>query len=160
LTVSETPVRGYVATFSGDCDSAGRVSLAPGDDKTCVVTNTFVDRLAQPGANSVLTVKKVVVGGRSGACSFVLAVSQGDNQLFHFPGSPQVCGPGGGGGSTSARTGSTPLGIRAPAGPLTVTEQAVRGYVATFSGDCDSSGQVSLAPGDDKTCVVTNTFVG
>lgn len=38
----------------------------------------------------------------------------------------------------------------------TVTEFGVSGYSASFSGDCDAFGQVTLAPGDTKQCTITN----
>lgn len=41
-------------------------------------------------------------------------------------------------------------------GAYTVTETADPNYTQTFSGDCDASGNVSLAPGDNKFCIVTN----
>ncbi len=41
-------------------------------------------------------------------------------------------------------------------GSYTVTETGVPGYVASFSGDCDSLGQISLASSDNKTCTITN----
>jgi hypothetical protein len=37
--VSETGVSGYEASYSGDCDSEGNVTLNPGDNKTCTITN-------------------------------------------------------------------------------------------------------------------------
>jgi hypothetical protein len=37
-----------------------------------------------------------------------------------------------------------------------VSEDTNAGYVATFSGDCDSSGSVVLASAADKTCTITN----
>ena len=37
-----------------------------------------------------------------------------------------------------------------------VTETGISGYVASFSGDCDASGQIILNPGDTKTCTITN----
>lgn len=38
--VSETGVSGYHATFSGDCDSVGNVTLAADEVKNCTITNT------------------------------------------------------------------------------------------------------------------------
>lgn len=38
----------------------------------------------------------------------------------------------------------------------TVTESGVSGYQATFGGDCDSNGQITLNPGDVKSCTITN----
>ncbi len=45
------------------------------------------------------------------------------------------------------------------AGAYTVTESGVSGYQASFSGDCDASGQVTLNPGDEKTCILTNNDI-
>jgi predicted ribosomally synthesized peptide with SipW-like signal peptide len=41
-------------------------------------------------------------------------------------------------------------------GNYTVNEDGSPGYVASFSGDCDQYGQITLNDGDDKTCVITN----
>lgn len=45
------------------------------------------------------------------------------------------------------------------AGTWTVTETSNSSYTATFSGDCNASGQVILAAGQAKTCVITNNDV-
>ena len=42
------------------------------------------------------------------------------------------------------------------AGNFQVAEDEVVGYSPTFSGDCDADGNVVLAAGDEKTCVITN----
>jgi len=42
-TVSETGPDGYEATFSGDCDENGDITLEDGDDKICIITNDDVD---------------------------------------------------------------------------------------------------------------------
>lgn len=44
-------------------------------------------------------------------------------------------------------------------GTRTVSERNASGYTATFSGDCTANGQVTLALGDVKTCVITNDDV-
>jgi predicted ribosomally synthesized peptide with SipW-like signal peptide len=41
-------------------------------------------------------------------------------------------------------------------GTYTVTETGVSGYVASFSGDCDVNGQVTLAANENKVCTITN----
>ena len=48
----------------------------------------------------------------------------------------------------------------APAAAYTVTETATPNYAQTFSGDCDSNGQLNLTPGDNKFCIVTNNDIG
>ncbi|MDD2481091.1 MAG: LPXTG cell wall anchor domain-containing protein [Lutispora sp.] len=42
------------------------------------------------------------------------------------------------------------------AGAYVVSEDAFAGYIASYSGDSDSSGNIILAPGDDKTVTITN----
>lgn len=41
-------------------------------------------------------------------------------------------------------------------GTHTVTESADPDYVRSFSGDCNTNGSVTIAPGDNKFCIVTN----
>jgi predicted ribosomally synthesized peptide with SipW-like signal peptide len=42
------------------------------------------------------------------------------------------------------------------AGTYLVAETGISGYVASFSGDCDAFGNITLNPGDVKTCTITN----
>ena len=37
-----------------------------------------------------------------------------------------------------------------------VNEDAFAGYTASYSGDSDASGNITLAPGDNKTVTITN----
>ena len=60
-------------------------------------------------------------------------------------------------------TGSPAAGTAAPgtsyplvAGTYTVSEDANASYTKSFSGDCDSSGSITLLAGDNKTCTITN----
>ncbi len=48
----------------------------------------------------------------------------------------------------------------APAPGYFVTETSDPQYTRTFSGDCDSNGQVNLYPSDSKFCIVTNNDIG
>lgn len=48
----------------------------------------------------------------------------------------------------------------APASAYTVTETRNANYAQTFSGSCDSTGRLTLSPGDIKICVVTNDDIG
>ncbi len=43
-----------------------------------------------------------------------------------------------------------------PVGAYTVTETGVRGYQATFSGDCDEEGNITLVNNETKYCTITN----
>lgn len=44
-------------------------------------------------------------------------------------------------------------------GTYTVSETSQTGYASTIGGDCNSSGQVTLALGENKTCTITNDDV-
>ncbi|MGH9910346.1 MAG: hypothetical protein ACRD32_06865, partial [Nitrososphaerales archaeon] len=59
--VTETNADGYGATFSGSCDSAGKVILASGDVKICTITNN------DDGAT--LTVIKKIINDNGGTLS-------------------------------------------------------------------------------------------
>ena len=45
------------------------------------------------------------------------------------------------------------------AGTYTVSEDALSGYTQSFSGSCDSGGEVTLQAGDAKSCTLTNDDV-
>jgi hypothetical protein len=45
------------------------------------------------------------------------------------------------------------------AGAYSVSEESTSTYTKSFSGDCDSSGNISLAAGDDKNCTIVNTYI-
>ncbi len=55
---------------------------------------------------------------------------------------------------TAARLGDT---YTVAAGAFKVSETGgPSGYAATFSGDCDADGDISVTVGQDKTCTITN----
>lgn len=45
------------------------------------------------------------------------------------------------------------------AGTYVVSEDANTSYTQSFAGDCDSSGNITLSAGDDKTCTIVNTDI-
>lgn len=94
--------------------------------------------------SGTLHVVKVVVndnGGVAVASAFSMHVKAAD---LDVSGSPA-------GGVASPGTSYT-----LTAETYTVSEDANASYTASFSGDCDASGIVILASGENKTCVVTN----
>ncbi len=128
-TVSETSDPGYTAILSGDCAADGTITLNPGDVKGCTITNDD-----QPAQQATLTVTKVVDNGDGG-----------DLQVSDFPlfvdGNPVTSG--------QQNTFS--------AGNHTVSETGNPRYTATISGDCDPvTGTITLNPGDEKSCTITN----
>jgi uncharacterized repeat protein (TIGR01451 family) len=66
-TASETTLPGYIASvWGGDCAANGSITLAPGDNKTCTITNDDI----QPK----LTVTKIVSGSDEPVSNFSLFV--------------------------------------------------------------------------------------
>ncbi len=126
-TVSETGVAGYAASeWGGDCAPDGSITLTLGDVAECTITNDDV----QP----TLTVVKTVVnddGGTAGVADFPLFV-----------------------GGVPVESG---VATGVDAGSYTVSETEVAGYAASqWGGDCAPDGSITLTPGDDKTCTITN----
>lgn len=59
-------------------------------------------------------------------------------------------------GSPTVGTATPGTSYSVAPGTYAVSEDAVDNYSRTFSGSCDSSGNVTIAAGDDKTCTITN----
>lgn len=153
--VSEDANASYTQSFSGDCDSSGNVTLASGDSKTCTITNDDVAIVVPPVVPPVvplalaatLNVIKQVVndnGGTSTASLFNLHVKLSGAEVVGSP-AVGIAAPG------------TPYSL--VAGTYVVSEDANASYTQTFSGDCNSSGSVTLIAGDNKTCTITNNDV-
>jgi uncharacterized repeat protein (TIGR01451 family) len=135
--VSETGgPAGYAATFSGDCNSSGAVTVAAGTEKTCTITNNDV-------APTIKVVKHVVNddGGTAAASAWQLHLASGGSDVA---GSPKA----------GSETGDT---YTVSAGAYHVSETSgPSGYAASFSGDCDASGNLTAGLGETKVCTVTN----
>ena len=128
---------GYTAAANWSCVVNGAapvaensVTLANGDSVTCTITNSF--------QTAKLTVKKVVVNNNGGTKKV------SDFQLFVDDG--------------AITTGVT-SGVQTtlPPGSYSVSEVGVSGYQASFNGDCDASGQLTLTANAVKACTITNT---
>src|SRR6185503_17593123 len=87
---------GYAASFGGDCDANGTVSLAVGDVKSCTLTNDDIQPL--------LTIHKVVVNDDGGAAS-------ASDWSFSAGGSPIALD-----NATGLDAGSHSIGESGPAG--------------------------------------------
>lgn len=120
-------VENVVSGYDTTYQNCDNLNIATGQTEICVITNDDVDKPAN------LAVYKQVIndnGGNNLAGDFQMTVD--GNNLAQ--------------GATT--TFSTGLHV--------VSETGVSGYVANFSGDCDSSGNVTLAEGQTKVCIVTN----
>jgi hypothetical protein len=134
--VTETTNSNYTQTFSGDCDSSGNLSPNPGDNLTCTITNDDI-------APTLHVIKTVINdnGGMAVASDATVYVENGGSDVI---GSPQ------------SGTGSPGTAYILGANNYTVSEDAFAGYSTTFSGNCDASGNITLALADDMTCTITN----
>jgi hypothetical protein len=137
--VSEDATSSYMSSVSGDCNASGTVSLAVADNKTCTITNTDIP--------PVLHVVMLVVntsGGTATSNDFTLHVKSGGVDVS---------------GSPAAGTSTPGTLYTLRAGTFVVSEDATSSYTQSLSGDCNASGTVSLAVGDNKTCTITNTDI-
>jgi hypothetical protein len=127
--------------ITGDCNAAGSITLAAGDNKTCTITNNDV--------SPSLTLKKIVSnthGGNAKAEDFTLTAT-GPSTLSGKPAAGQ-----------DSITGNV------DAGSYTLSESTVpTGYTAAGPYSCVVgagspvvSNSLTLAPGDVATCTITN----
>ncbi len=128
------------------CDGSKLDNSTQSDSLTADVTFTAVQARNNPGFLCVppvvrptakLTVIKVVKNDNGGNNSIP------DFHLFVDDGFVST-------GVTSGVTATLPTGTYG------VAETGVSGYVASFSGDCDPEGNVTLNDGDNKVCTITN----
>ncbi len=125
-TVSETTNSEYTQTFTGDCNSSGQITVLA-TGTAKLCTITNEEKLAY------ITLNKTVInhGGSKTTASFA----------------PYKIG------STTVTLGATtPIN----SGAYTITETIDPNYNLTFSGDCFTDGSITLNPGDNKTCSLTN----
>ncbi len=139
--VSEDANASYTQSFSGDCNSSGSVTLSAGDNKTCTITNDDISAVIIPATLHVI--KQVVNnnGGTATASLFNLHVKLSGTDVT---------------GSPAVGTATPGTSYSLSAGTYVVSEDANASYTQSFSGDCNSSGSVTLSAGDNKTCTITN----
>jgi hypothetical protein len=125
-TVDESAFAGYTKSLGANCSG----TIASGETKTCTITND--DSVVV--ATSTINVVKTVINdnGRNRVIA--------DFPLF-VNGVPVVSG------DTNVFPAST---------TYTITETSDSNYVQSFSVDCNSSGVLFLAPGENKVCIITN----
>lgn len=111
-------------------------------------TNTITNGLCANAPNTAtLTVIKHVInddGGTAVASDFLLHVMNNGDDVTASP------------YAGSESPGKT---YTLTAGNYVVSENTYAGYATTFIGDGDSSGNVNLAPGDEKTITVVNNDI-
>lgn len=130
-TVGESGISGYEASFSGDCNASGELVLAPGESKTCTITNDDISA-------NITMIKNVINnnGGTTATSTFKMRI---DGVLV----------PSGTSKSVTANS------------PHTITEDAQPGYTfvsITGSPQCPAvlGGTATLNEGEAITCTITN----
>lgn len=133
-TVSESTDPSYKATFSGDCNANGKVNLALGESKTCVITNDDV-------TPKLTLVKKVINndGGTKKPSDWTL----------------MALGPT---GLTGA--GEVTSGDDFKAGTYKLSESVIKGYTS-LGWSCTNGiqvvgDQITIQNGQSTVCTVTN----
>ena len=131
LIASETSQIGYTpSSWGGDCAADGTITLLPGDAKICSITND--------DAGATLTLVKTVTNDDGGL------LTQTDFPSF-VDGVPQAWGV-----ATAVTTNVE----------HTASETPQTGYTpSAWGGDCAEDGTITLLPGDEKTCSITNDDV-
>jgi hypothetical protein len=130
-----TNLNDYISVVGGDCASNGDVTVNTGDTKVCTITNTR--------KNGILTVNKVLIPS-SDTGKFDLTIDGVVNAADV-----------GDGGSTGAVVVTPGVHIVLEAGG---TGTDLGNYISAISGDCNAAGEVTVNPGDAKTCTITNTL--
>jgi len=114
---------------------------------TNTITNGYCSTPPAPPVPATLHIIKHVInddGGTAVASAFTLHVKAGG---IDVAGSPAA------GGESPGTT------YTLPAGTYVVNEATPVGYTKAYSGDSDSSGNITLAAGADKTVTITNNDI-
>ncbi|MFA4953917.1 MAG: ice-binding family protein [Patescibacteria group bacterium] len=145
-SVAEDNLSGYAATFSGNCAANGNITLVSGDNKVCIITNDDIASSPPPPSASLHVIKNVINdnGGTAVASSAIVHVTNGQGDVV---------------GSPKLGAGSPGTAYSLVAGNYNVSENFLAGYAVAIGGDCAANGNITLAPGDDKTCTITNNDV-
>src|SRR5207253_11358640 len=107
---------------------------------TCTITNNDI-------AGTLTVIKHVVNddGGSATASEWSMHIKSGGNDIVGSP-------------FAGAESPGTTKGV--DAGTHNVSESnGPSGYTASISGECNSDGNVTIAPGESKTCTITNNDV-
>jgi hypothetical protein len=136
-TLSEDGLPGYRAgDWGGACNADGSITLSPGQDATCTLTNDDTE----PG----LTLVKVVVnnsGGSASASDWTLTASGPTG--FSGPGPEVSSGPGFASGTYHLSESDGPAGYSA-------------GDWSCVGGTQQDADTVILAPGESAICTIVN----
>ena len=146
-TVSESGPSNYTATFSGDCNASGSVTVAAGGTATCTITN---DDIAADAAEGTITIVKNTIGSDG---TFDFSSADADLAAIQL--------------TTTSNT-ATSTTITKTAGSYTLSEDALTGWSLAdieVAGDDDNGSTwrivdrqiiIDLDAGENITVTWTN----
>lgn len=141
---------GTYSTFNGNILSAKQIIMETGaifNGRAYSQSQITLDANNVSSLSATLHVVKLVINNNDGTASpsdFNIHVKKSNIDVM---------------GSPKAGT-STPGTLYTLAdGTYTVSEDNNSDYTISFSGDCDSSGNITLSSGDDKICTIINTDI-
>jgi hypothetical protein len=114
-----------------------------------VTTDSNTITAPTPATSTILHVVKLVVnanGGTAVATDFMMHVTTVSTTLDVV-------------GSPMSGTSTPGTAYSLPAGMYLISEGPHGGYTQSFTGDCDTNGIITLAPGPDKICTIVNTDI-
>ncbi len=118
----------------------------------------FGQTVTTPDANVVITVPTCSVPATLHVVKQVVNTSGGTAIPSNFTLHVKIAGVDVS-GSPAAGLGGLGTPYSLSAGAYVVSEDVNTSYVQSFGGACDSSGNVTLLSGDDKTCTIVNTDI-
>jgi len=137
--VTENNVSGYTMSSAVNCSG----TIANGETKTCTITNDdlaptlIIKKICAPTTDTGSTFTGVSVTGLTGAVSVTCNVPAGTT-------------------INSLSAGDHTVGETLPLGWASGTLPNGWTGPGQFSGDCDSTGKVTLVNGQSKTCYILN----
>jgi hypothetical protein len=122
------------------------LALSFGGTVTTDTTIITVPVCAVVAAPTLHVIKQVInaYSGTAVASDFTIHVESGSVDVW---------------GSPANGTGSPWTLYTLSSGTYIVSEDINTWYTQSFTGDCNASGSVTLAPGDNKTCTIINTDI-
>lgn len=140
---------GTYSTFNGNILTAKQIIIQTGavlNGRALAQTQVTLDANTVTTPASLHIIKLVVNshGGISLPSDFIIHVKKAGVDVL---------------GSPASGAASPGVAYSLAAGTYIISENTNSSYVQTFSGDCNSSGSITLAAAADKTCTVVNTDI-
>lgn len=136
ITKTDGPA-GYSVVWSGDCTPQGTVVIVPTIMKVCTATYVL-------GPVGALKVNTVIQGGTAVATDFTVHLKKS--------GEPDTGAPSGSGSAVTFNN-------LTPGAYTVIQSPPLANYTVSWSGACNSLGNVTVVGDRTVTCTITHTFV-